>query len=1518
MKTFKRIISLILTLAAMAGFYIPADAATGSLEGWNFGRSGSNDATAVIDNSVFHSGGSSVKFTRKTPQASNVYYVMSQWVSVEAGKRYRYGFWAKAKNISGICTLINWEARAYLNPVVSTYDWTYFTFQYEARNTGSVEFKIIVDEPSSAFWVDDMEFYEYNDGIVGSNKFKNPGFEGVSAATVQTGNTESGRADEFAAEDFYASLSTSEIVPVYKKNDIVIDGDISDWKGTTKLAGMPKDKKRHIQKYSTDVTDAVVDMSFAYDENYLYFLTEVEDNVYYEEQGSEYWRGDSIQLCISQKGESFGAEIGYNYVEGSGGKYALDFGTSQMDGLLLKTVRNGNKTYYESAIPWDLYYKEFKDEILFSAIYNDNDGGGRKYAIQISPGIAEGKVNSEFPVFYMVPEENDFFAWCEGESSPTVFEENEYNICVLNNSDADKTFKITARGETKEEVVPANTGKKVSFDIVFEKAGKDEMELIVSDGECEQKFTYSISAIATPDYYDGALVELQAKADEINELIKECKEKGIPTAYEEAVADILGRWGKYIKQDAKKEYYDIMEYTFEELERMYVEAKENLTAYLSGEKTAIAVPKYVSGDIDIDGVTHWADTVWSDGTEERRPVFFIGYNQFWRKKGTVADFAPIGNNAVQTEFGVNKVIGDRNTIPGYSGKGKNFKATWEVVKDKSNAPSGSHYLKITSSTPRGHDMYNGKLQGVSVEPNTTYEFGCKVKATNAKGIWLSMIEWPNDSGRKQLGGDYAWKNVIFEHTTGPKDTSAMIQIMVEDINEEVLIDDLFIRKKGSKTNLLKNPGFETAYEDFGDNKRISMLNAEDWIEDVLAEAEKNNIAVSVLLSPHYWPTGTIQDEIARNLKGNAVFATMKSDETKEILEKYLEYFLPEIGKYKSLANICITNEPTLDTQQNEAYFHDDFVAYLKDVYSDNLDEYNRINGTSWASFDEIKMPTGTMPSILLYDWKMYNDTVYYEWNKWMAEKVHEILPDIPVHFKIMQPVYEDDAALRVHIRYGSNFEYYADVSNANGCDAFNYYNPVKQPQVLGVNTNPTTTDALEKFFWYDTATSHKYMPVYNTEDHVIVDNQSTYNRDVAYHVGSDAWQGTLHGRGFTSIWHWERSYTDSALLKGVLTRPDVVLSVSKATLDANRLSYEISALADEAPRVGLMWSDTSRIHHMAYLNSLYKTYESTVYSGLKAGIVSENVLERMHNYDVFICPSVLNIKKEKLYEILEYAKSGKTLVLLSKDSLKYDEHNQPHDEALVAEIHNNAIVIENKLDGAKMTEPTNLRGQLTEIFDKHNLRRVRIVDAETGLDANMIEYMYTEYEGKLLLNMVLYDWSRNQNVKVLVDGKPVTSALELRSMTNYGESFELKTCQPILLQIDLDGGYSEKSIKLQIDNSIMTVDGKRTMIDSQSHDTVPVIVNDRTLMPVRAVVEAIGGEVSWNGEARETTLKYSGKEIKLTIDSITAYADGAENTLDVAPQIINDRTMLPLRFIAENFGLNVDWDGAGRIVTVTK
>ena len=122
-------------------------------------------------------------------------------------------------------------------------------------------------------------------------------------------------------------------------------------------------------------------------------------------------------------------------------------------------------------------------------------------------------------------------------------------------------------------------------------------------------------------------------------------------------------------------------------------------------------------------------------------------------------------------------------------------------------------------------------------------------------------------------------------------------------------------------------------------------------------------------------------------------------------------------------------------------------------------------------------------------------------------------------------------------------------------------------------------------------------------------------------------------------------------------------------------------------------------------------------------------------------------------------------------------------------------------------------------------------------------------------------------------------------------------------------------VRLQIDNPIMQVNGILSEIDG-GNNTAPIVRGGRTLVPTRAIIEAFGGTVDWDNATKTVTLTLEEDFIKLTIDNPVACFNNNVTILDVSPTVINGRTMLPIRFIAESFNLGVGWQNDTRTVYI--
>jgi uncharacterized repeat protein (TIGR02543 family) len=127
---------------------------------------------------------------------------------------------------------------------------------------------------------------------------------------------------------------------------------------------------------------------------------------------------------------------------------------------------------------------------------------------------------------------------------------------------------------------------------------------------------------------------------------------------------------------------------------------------------------------------------------------------------------------------------------------------------------------------------------------------------------------------------------------------------------------------------------------------------------------------------------------------------------------------------------------------------------------------------------------------------------------------------------------------------------------------------------------------------------------------------------------------------------------------------------------------------------------------------------------------------------------------------------------------------------------------------------------------------------------------------------------------------------------------------------------TKRVLQLRVGNVTMYVDGQSATLDA-----TPIILNSRTLLPIRAVVEATGGTITWNAPAQKATIVRKGKTLELWIGRNVAKLNGKSVKIDTNPKVVPviraGRTLLPLRFVAETLAFNVQWDAVLHVITIT-
>lgn len=1178
---------------------------------------------------------------------------------------------------------------------------------------------------------------------------------------------------------FISSLGGKSYLPVLSTDGMSIDGDLGDWSEIPAIS-LPGDSASQVRLPDWNgENDLSGQAKFAYDQEHFYLNFVVKDQIHRGIAGESMWNGDSVQIGFSSNGSSYETEYGFSLANGVPDIWRWLSGSAELpkDTAELAAHRDhaSGSTVYEAKIPWKAIFKEKPaQDFRFTFLLNDNDNGTRRGWIQWTDGIGMGKDATKLASVYLVSE-MDWLSWLDSIPELRVGERFSTSLDLLNLSDAEITLNAHSQALEidRDFQIPAGQASRVVMEKTFEEPGEYPIELTVKEviSGKTMRHQYIVHVLETDQQLISRFDELSSKLQDLDQKLKDAEARKIPVDYERVNATVIRNFIQYGKDDVEHGLANRATYVAEELDKLYTEAVSNLSGYLDGSLTARSVPRYVTGSsrIGIKDYSFFADTYdQATGATKRKPVIFLGYGHFDQVRKDISKFKDYGTNIIQVETGPNRVIVPSEAWTVWSSS-KTGGVQADITIDRETFYSGKSSLLIDNKTPMTRNVYATVSQRVAVTPNTTYRISAWVKGEGAKNVWFpGGLNW---NKRVQVpAGTYDWTKVTLEYTTAPGETVMPFIILSENAGK-VWFDELSMTEVGSDQNLLKFPGFDDDAPDSDKGYVMSKTKIQDDIVKVLEHASESDVAVNLLLSPHYFPSWA--KEIWPELKSSAtefIQFNFDSPKARQIMRDYLLTVIPMVKDYPSLHSITLTNEPVYASNKDAAYHLPKFQLYLKDVYKGGIRELNDVYGTNYGSFEDVRMPIEYSATPAYYDWYKFNNQLFTGWHQWMADIIHEIAPDLPVKAKVMNGILGGDT-------WGIDFEMMSDLSQINGNDASNYLSNGKRGH-------------LRENMFYDFQSSLKRAPIFNSEHHIIPDGDHHYIPEQEEHVKTLLWQGAIHGRSASTLWVWDRTYDNSSVTAGsIMHRPDVAATVGETTLDLNRLVDEVSAFQADKPRVAILYSMPAVLYEVRndYPDSIRSLYEGLSLSGVKVGFITEKQLKegKTDPFKMILVPKQRYLEDGTLESLNDYAKAGGKLAVIGDDSLQLNERSQPLNPSLRSSV----------LDKAAVLDTTWGAGQLKEWFINEpvyqQINSVVLIDEATKKSVSDIEWRSVQHNGKWLVNMANYGESA-QTVSVYVNGRKVEQAVNLLDGIPVEDTIHLLPRTMKLLKLDIDTTHSER------------------------------------------------------------------------------------------------------------------------------
>ena len=563
--------------------------------------------------------------------------------------------------------------------------------------------------------------------------------------------------------------------------------------------------------------------------------------------------------------------------------------------------------------------------------------------------------------------------------------------------------------------------------------------------------------------------------------------------------------------------------------------------------------------------------------------------------------------------------------------------------------------------------------------------------------------------------------------------------------------------------------------EFGPN---SVLVAEDKVSDAAIEAflavcdraAKAGVSVNLLLSPHYFPAWAYKKwPHLADFQGGFLKHDVNAPESRAVIERSLRIVIPRIKGHPALHSLCLSNEPiSVDISKSRAstsLWH----GWLRKKYR-TVDALNKAWGTTHRAFEDIAVQTGFTDEPVCYDFVCFNQEQFAAWHRWMADIIHELWPEVPVHAKIMMSAHW---GRHPHGIWSVSPQLFGDLSQIHGNDCCKWYVHPQHPSAGG-----WASGWLGENMGYDFQRSMGDKPVFNSENHLIIDR----DLDVIppEHIYNVIWQGAIHGMGASTTWVWERTTDPGSDAAGsIMHRPACTEAQNLATLDLNRLARQATALQRLAPKVVLLSSMASNIYDRDHVRVMREAYTALNFCGVSVGFATERQLAAwvaggekpfpLREARVLVVPASGAVPDATMVGVAKFAAAGGRVARIGTCFVR-TEHNRPR--ALGGELAGEAW---------PEAEAKALWPKLRTLLREAGIKPLAELRDEQGKPVWGVELRAAKADGALVVNLANY-LRKPQRVRLVEDGK-IVAGTDLVSGRKVNDLFAVPSLQPMLIQV---------------------------------------------------------------------------------------------------------------------------------------
>ncbi len=813
----------------------------------------------------------------------------------------------------------------------------------------------------------------------------------------------------------------------------------------------------------------------------------------------------------------------------------------------------------------------------------------------------------------------------------------------------------------------------------------------------------SVSAATVSERLDA----LETALPELESLCALLEEYDIPCDYEKLDAEIISRYIKYGREDIANKRSERAEYTVEILEKLYKDAKVNLSEVIDGNKTPVSVPVFKSGTVTTDGVNHIANV--EGGENKPQPVFLSGYGHFFGEMSTeLPNFSEMGVNFVQVPIPANATV----LRPDY------FVPGWQFEKSGSTTIGSSDIRKNGSwgAEIKGASGGKGRVyQTVSTTAGSNYTFSVWIKTDK---VSKAQIKYGNTVIQEIATGTVDWTqySIVF---TAASDTTE-IGVYTEG-GGTLWLDGAVL--SGTSANHLKNENFEetaTMYNGY----YVSDSAVKERVTNILQTAQDNNVMVTFNLEPHNmpeWLTDSAQPGYDSKASSSGQLGFLKynigNQTFKDILKAHIQAVATATKGFTSLHSITLSNEGIYRINVNtntKNSFLSGYREWLEDKYG-SISKVKEAWGKSFMlGFNFISFPDdATAATVESMDYNAYNAEVFMSWHEWMDAELKAINPDIKTHAKFL-------IGYMLSNRLGDGIDY---ERIANSLDYIGFDGGTS---LEGLDTDMRLIEDIM-------SSCCEGKPLVNSETHTIPDTGETaeyYGPEQSAVTTLELIQGYIHGRTASALWVWRRHYQWPEYLESMGFRADAVRNISKATYDINRNADKLTALQNAEKNIYMLWSPVAqRYNNDDYIACLKDAYNAALQTGQRVSFVTEKQLAsgKLTGSEILVLTKATHLMADSYNHLRTFANKGGKIIAIGTNLT----HNELKKTVSSTDILQNAVKLSASADKALISDA------LQAACEEKGITLVFPTDSDGNI-IDGIEARFAETDDGVLVNLANY------------------------------------------------------------------------------------------------------------------------------------------------------------------------------------